>query len=341
MTFCFSDNLNNSETSQIIQLFDEVEFSDIEQYPTFANEAYLNEKVIHALMFSETKLEGYAQIKIKKHLIASIYFGPLVRNEESFKVFVNEIKKYCFKKFIPILKIIPASNSINYSKEFWTKCMSYFRFYNSDREFNWATLVLKINVNDETLLKSFADNHKQSIKKAIKLNLKVDLILESELHDFNIQYCEMYKARSLPIDITTNYQKFKHIYDFLNQTKKGFFMGVKFNNELIGGACITFGNNFAFYLEGYSHPNYKKIPINHYLLYECMKYSREKGCQYFDFGGYSLNADKGDQLYNINKFKEAFGGEIVIFPKTMVFTITKSIQSLFIIYRKIKAHVHF
>ena len=57
MTFCFSDNLNNSETRQIIQLFDEVEFSDIEQYPTFANEAYLNEK-------NTSILEKYELIKV-------------------------------------------------------------------------------------------------------------------------------------------------------------------------------------------------------------------------------------------------------------------------------------
>ena len=44
------------------------------------------------------------------------------------------------------------------------------------------------------------------------------------------------------------------------------------------------------------------------------KYYKNKGCKQFDLGGYDSEAKEGDKTYNINKFKERFGGIITEQP---------------------------
>lgn len=319
MDFLFLKHLSKDQINQIDLLFHRVDFSSIEQYPGFSEAAYPKEKTVHALLVSHNTIKGYAQIKIKKRLLASVYFGPIVENEHDYSNFIKEIKRYCKKKFIPLLKVFPPAFTKKYSESFWEKLKKETGFQTSEKDFNWASLVSKIDSTDEELLKSFGDNHRQSIKKALKLELNTEILKLEEVEDFNNQFCELYKKRGIDISIAENLQKFTNLFHFFENNSKGFFMGVKQKNILIGGVCISHGNNVSFYLEGYSHPNYRKLPISHLVIYEAMKLSRDKGYNYFDFGGYALNTNKGDQLYNINQFKESFKGKLIRYPKTMTF----------------------
>jgi lipid II:glycine glycyltransferase (peptidoglycan interpeptide bridge formation enzyme) len=335
--YLFLAQLSEDYYKQIKVLFEQIEFSSIEQCPGFSDAAYPNEKIIHALFLSNNEIKGYAQIKIKKHILASVYFGPLIKTESDYELFIKEIKKYCKRKFIPVLKILPPHNTIKYQSSFWEQLKADTNFETCDNEFNWSTLISKINLTDEELLKSFADNHRQSIKKAMNIGFKTTLLNQKDIDTFNNQYCEMYTAKGLPINITNNFQKFTRLFQFFEEHKNGFFMGVWLENKLIGGVCISFGNNVAFYLEGYSHPDYRKLPVSHLALYESMKLARDNGLNYFDFGGYANNTVEGDQLYNINKFKEGFRGELIYYPKTMIFYTSlpvKWMYKLFLLLRK-------
>ena len=49
---------------------------------------------------------------------------------------------------------------------------------------------------------------------------------------------------------------------------------------------------------------------NRLMLWEAIKYAKEKGIKEFDFGGYYTGGDTNDPRYSINLFKQSFGGEL-------------------------------
>lgn len=334
MNYIFLSKPSSEYLSQIKKLFAQIEFSSIEQYPGFSEAAYIEENIVHGLMYSANELVGYAQLKIKKKLLACVYFGPLVKNQIDYSAFVIELKKYCKCKFIPILKIFPPLFSNQYLPAFWDQLKTDTGFDTSSNGFNWATLILNINDSEDSIYKNFADNHRSSIKKALKLNLTTALLDKSEIEEFNLQYCQMFIARGINISIKSNLEKFSRLYHFFKENKSGFFMGVKFENKIVGGVCIAFGNNVAFYLEGYSNPNYRKLPISHIALFDAIKFSKKVNYNYFDFGGYALNIKEEDQLFNINKFKKDFKGELINYPLTLEIFNIPVIKWLFRLYKK-------
>ncbi len=337
MEYFFLSKLSENYIKQIGVLFNQIEFSSIEQYPGFAEIAYPNEKTIHSIMLSNNEIVGYAQIKIKKNLLAIIYFGPIVKSENDFVVFIKEIKIYCKKKFIPLLKIFPPRYTKEYSPSFWKKLKDETDFEVSDSGFNWSTLLLPINLSDEEILKNFSENHQRSIKKAIKTGLKSRLIKQEDIGVYNQQYCEMYASRGIKINPIDNFKKVSGMFRFFENNHTGFFMGVWQENQLIGGLCISFGTNVAFYSEGYSHPDFREFPISHLAFYESMKFARDKGVSYFDFGGYAINTKEGEQLFQINRFKDGFKGELIHYSKTMIFYTSlaaKWIYKLILFIRK-------
>ena len=49
---------------------------------------------------------------------------------------------------------------------------------------------------------------------------------------------------------------------------------------------------------------------NRLIIWEAIKYAKEKGIKEFDFGGYYTGGDTNDPRYSINIFKQSFGGEL-------------------------------
>lgn len=54
---------------------------------------------------------------------------------------------------------------------------------------------------------------------------------------------------------------------------------------------------------------------NRLLIWEAIKYAKEKGLKEFDFGGFYLGDKKDDPRYSINLFKKSFGGKLAIYYK--------------------------
>ena len=46
--------------------------------------------------------------------------------------------------------------------------------------------------------------------------------------------------------------------------------------------------------------------------------AREKGCNYFDFGGYGREGFADSQVLNINRFKDGFKGKRIDYPDTIL-----------------------
>jgi len=49
---------------------------------------------------------------------------------------------------------------------------------------------------------------------------------------------------------------------------------------------------------------------NKLIIWQAIKYAKEKGIMEFDMGGYYFGGNKNDPKYTINKFKQSFGGKL-------------------------------
>lgn len=279
-----------------------------EQFPPFVL-ATSNEKYYFFTQYTYEQISAFACINIRKGFFAEILFGPIVNHESEYESTVDEIAKALKRKGILILRVIPPKLNIADSSPNFSSHRSHF---------NWATLQLNIENSIDEIFKQFADRHKWSIKKALKENVIVEEINDSEtISKFAKQYTEMYQSRGLKIDYKREIIRFTAILNCFQQYKNGFFLAVKNNEkEIIGGICIRLQGSSAYYFKGYAHPQHRHIPINHIALFQAINHAKRLGKSIFDFGGYALNAKQDVQLQTINHFKDGFRGTVSLYPLT-------------------------
>jgi lipid II:glycine glycyltransferase (peptidoglycan interpeptide bridge formation enzyme) len=84
---------------------------------------------------------------------------------------------------------------------------------------------------------------------------------------------------------------------------------------------------------------YLKFQPNNLLYWNFIKYGKNQGFKIFDLGGYQLKAPKGSKLYEINRFKERWGGEIItyyIYSKNPLYILGRKIIRNFPFVKKIR-----
>jgi len=335
MNFIFTNILSPLHIDDIREIYNKYEVVSLEQFPGFAAiDADVN--TYYLLAYESERLLGYACVKIRKGVLAWVSFGPLVREMKEYELLCHGLVTHCRRMGVLVLRIMPPYLSetdietLNSSKK--------FKFEQSENDFNWATLKLPLDKSLEEILKGFSSNHRQSIKKAQKLNFIVEVISDpSDIEVFADQYIRMYESRNLAISPELTRLFFKRLFAFYNEHHTGVFITVRTSEYgIIGGLCISYQGDSGFYQKGYSDPEHRSLPINHIAMYEAIKLSKENGKKFFDFGGYGLNLKENDQVHAINRFKSWFGGDLVYHPKTLIIYTTPFSKVLYNLYRKFR-----
>jgi hypothetical protein len=329
MKFIFTNILSPRQLSDIMSVYSHQEVVSIQQYPGFVQIIEPDVSLKYLLAYRGEELAGYACVKVKKRILATVYFGPLVNDPGDYEELCAAVVSACVRRCIFIVKILPPYMAPE--REAAIASFTRIQFEQSDEYFNWGTLKLPLDKKIEDIFKGFSDNHRQSIKKAQKHNLTVDVITNpAEVDIFAEQFIIMYKSRGLPISQGQIRNTLKRLFTFYQEHKSGFFLVVKSPEDgIIGGVCINYQGDSGFYQMGYSHPHHRTLPINHLAIYEAIRISKENGCKVFDFGGYGLNLKEGDQVHAINRFKSWFGGQLVYHPKTLIIYSTKLLKFIY------------
>ena len=102
--------------------------------------------------------------------------------------------------------------------------------------------------------------------------------------------------------------------------KYGSLFVAEHDDEVLGGCFFIHDEENMRWLVGASkrlEVDRKKATLignaNRLILWEAIKWAKEKGIKEFDLGGYSVEAERNpnDPRHGVNKFKKSFGGEIV------------------------------
>jgi hypothetical protein len=100
--------------------------------------------------------------------------------------------------------------------------------------------------------------------------------------------------------------------------KSGILFVAELNGEILGG---YFYLRDDYNMEPLSNPS-KRLNVdnkksslvgmgNRLIIWEAIKYAKEKGIKEYDFGGYYTGEEKDEQKEKINMFKRSFGGKLV------------------------------
>jgi lipid II:glycine glycyltransferase (peptidoglycan interpeptide bridge formation enzyme) len=317
MQAVFKLELDNTERERIKLFCDSADYCSVEQSLGWS-QMFNKAKICYFYLIDEDVIKSFSQI-IESFKFANIVFGPVCNEKEIMITSINEIINYYKKhRFIYLgiqlyLKSGYESDYIEYAinKEHSIK-------YIFDVKNTRSSIEIDLTNNQEDLYNTLRENHKRSIKKAIKLKLKVEAVSSpTDLACFFEVILKMFKARKHELGIFS-LDQLKMINNYLVDNKKGQTLIIKDNNDIIlGGVILVYQGISVRYFFGASDPERRDVPTLHLALYEAINRAKADNFKYFDLWGYDHFADENDQVFNINRFKRGFGGYFTFLAKKM------------------------
>lgn len=142
--------------------------------------------------------------------------------------------------------------------------------------------VLDLTKGEDEIYSNFSSNNKRNIKKALKENLKIEILNSPDATDkFYSLNCITRKRHGLPPQPAAF---FKNIQRYILSENLGFIVLASHNDKVVAGAMyFNFGDK-ALYKFGASDMKYQLIRPNNIIMWEAIKYCINAGYKYFSFG---------------------------------------------------------
>lgn len=146
----------------------------------------------------------------------------------------------------------------------------------------YITHILDLTRPKNKILSTFRDSTKRNIKKAIKKNLRVQILSSLEsVKEFYRLNCLTRKDHGLP---PQPFYFFKKIYEHIISTKKGFVLLVLYRNKVIAGAVYSHFEKKALFKYGASDKTYHHLRPNNLSMWEAIKWYKQNGYESLSLG---------------------------------------------------------
>ena len=182
--------------------------------------------------------------------------------------------------------------------------LGYFKVVNH-------TILIDLNQGEDQLWKNL---EKKSARWGVKTAKKNELIVEKDASESDIdKFYKLYQKTSEDGGFDAESKEF--LKSLANSDVAQLFLVKKDKKIIAGGLVLLDGdNNYTILDLTAASEDGLKLQAMPLLYWEMVLFSKEKGFDVFDLGGYDDEAKKGDKTYNVNKFKERFGGDVVEQP---------------------------
>lgn len=172
--------------------------------------------------------------------------------------------------------------------------------------YNFSTLIIDLTQGFDAIWENVRKNCRYSINRALREGIKVRI---------NENFDEFY-------EINKSFRRKKGLAGLVVHPefmkRYGTLFTAELNDEVIAGLFLLEDESNIRWLIGSS----KRLDVvsekakivgyaNRLLLWEGIKYAKEKGIKEFDFGGYYTGENKDDPRQAINTFKQSFGGQLI------------------------------
>lgn len=161
------------------------------------------------------------------------------------------------------------------------------------------SMVLEIADRDEDeLFASFSTSTRRNARKGYKKDLHtVHSTDDSALDTF-------YQLTKIMADRQDIGHRPKEYFKRLVENMDGHMFTTYYEDQALSSCILIPYNDKAYYLYAASSNEKRNLMPNYQMIWESIKWSKENGYKYFDFGGV-FSLDKDDGLYH---FKEGFTG---------------------------------
>lgn len=176
---------------------------------------------------------------------------------------------------------------------------------------NLNSLVINLTKPLNQLWKEVSHGHQADVNRSAKV-LKAEVFNRDNVSAeiFN-QYVEMHQkaaGRQTRPAIT-----FEMMKKWIGQNK-AFLIGAKKENKFIGFAYFFLYKNNVFYGSSCNDPEYKNLPLAHFIQWNAIKWLNERKYKYYEIGWQIYNEGLSDystkKRINIGKFEKGLGGEV-------------------------------
>lgn len=165
--------------------------------------------------------------------------------------------------------------------------------------FSRHTVSLDLSISEDEIWKTqISSKNRNMIRKAEKVGVE---IVESDDYDtFKSLYDRTMtnlQAEDFYFFPQTYYDEFKHTFK-----DKSLLYLAMFEGKAIAGSMFMFSDNYAHYHLSGRNKEYSRFAANNLILWYAIKKAKERGCEWFHFGG----GTTGDESDSLLKFKKDF-----------------------------------
>jgi len=216
-------------------------------------------------------------------------------NLKNLKDFKEKAKEYFYGTIIPC---VLDKNKKNFEKLGYVDLMNH-------------TILLDLKKSEEELWKEL---EKKSARWGVKTAEKNRLVIVENCDENDLkEFYKMYEMTAKEGGFTAeNYEFLKVLWE--NDMAQIFL--VRQDEIVLGGGMVLMDKDFNYMMLDLTAASKEglKLQVMPFLYWEMVLFGKKKGLDYFDLGGYDVDALEGDKVYAINRFKKRFGGEIVEEP---------------------------
>lgn len=157
-----------------------------------------------------------------------------------------------------------------------------------------AFLVL-IKMYPQTTIKILQDEYSSILKELEKTNKKIEKLEDEE------------KIKNAKLQISEIENRKEKISSLIEEIEP---LTAENKEVVLSGAILTFCGQKAYYLYGASSNDFRELLSNYFMQWEMIKFSKQRGCTSYDFGGISGIMSEDDKEYGLFDFKRRFNSEI-------------------------------
>ncbi|MBS3090581.1 peptidoglycan bridge formation glycyltransferase FemA/FemB family protein [Candidatus Pacearchaeota archaeon] len=189
-----------------------------------------------------------------------------------------------------------------------------------------ATIEIDLTKTLEELWKGLDKDARWGVNKAKKEGLIMQEAKEEDWQKFYPIYADTCKRGIIPPLP-------------LEETKKSKLFVCKKDANIIAGAAVKQKDEKIELFLNASLPKFLNLQPNNLIYWGLIEYGKNNNFKVLDLGGYQLKAKPGNKLYEVNRFKERWGGRIVtyhIHSKNPLYILGRKIIRNFPVAKKIR-----
>jgi lipid II:glycine glycyltransferase (peptidoglycan interpeptide bridge formation enzyme) len=176
-----------------------------------------------------------------------------------------------------------------------------------------TTLVVDLSLSEEELLARMKAKTRYNARLAARKGVEV---VEPEFEEGWATFYEWMKATSERKEDYVLRRSRDYLYGVMRSMHDAgqgrLFFAEHEGTPLAGMYVFTFGEKY-WYMYGASSDEKRNLKPNYVLQWEVMRWAKQRGLTHYDMVGVPKpeELNEGSSLWNVYKFKEGFGGELV------------------------------